>query len=216
MTDEYTFADDALPGAGYGAIEFFRYDPALYNFARKLLRRTSMALLSKYGQRATEMPRSAAIAHEVGHVIVGAHDRRPIQSVRIFKYKGADNVWCGTTDSIEFVCSIETPVSDDLDHARYLIGGLAGEALLDPPAREGSSLDEVIASQVMVHIVATKKLARPDGGMPMWMECFHRARAIIEANRQIADKLSTILRRERRIDQPKLGELLGEIRRLDA
>jgi hypothetical protein len=95
------------------------------------------------------MPRSAALAHEVSHAIVGTHEGLIIVEVKVFERDGA---WCGVTNESSnwHIDPDNTPTETALARCRYLLAGIAGEAVLDPEhRRSGSSIDEIILVQML-------------------------------------------------------------------
>jgi hypothetical protein len=110
-------------------------------------------VFQRHGAPAFQALREAAIAHEVGHAIVGTHEGLTVKSVRVFfrKMPLLGNVWGGwyaEKDSKGWTTGPDTSAESDLSRARIIIAGLAGEAItkLDKP---GSSLDELALSQLV-------------------------------------------------------------------
>jgi hypothetical protein len=120
----------------------------------KILQSHTADLLQAHGIRAFQNPRSAAIAHETGHAIVGTHDEFKIKYIAIWSagmVHGAEG-WMGITKESErrWSFSPQTPLLTALNRVCYIIAGEAGEVILDPDNyRKGSSLDEVVLSQRM-------------------------------------------------------------------
>jgi hypothetical protein len=72
------------PQSPTDAFDRVHCDPATKAWAREVLGEQIKQLLASDGPRAFEMPRSAAIAHETGHAITGAHEGIPVRGVRIW------------------------------------------------------------------------------------------------------------------------------------
>jgi hypothetical protein len=109
-------------------------------------------VLVQHGLSAFAMPRAAAIAHEAAHAIVGAHEGLKIKRVTVFScamppFRLIWGGFCGEAGRGRRVGSA-TSADGDLRRARFIIAGLAGEAItgLDKP---GSSLDELALSQLI-------------------------------------------------------------------
>jgi hypothetical protein len=114
----------------------------------------------RHGASAFAAPREAAIAHEVGHAIVGTHERIKIRQITICAktMPGLGEVWGGTCLEAGgwWNTGPDSTADQDLRRARFIVAGLAGEMVTgwDKP---GSSLDEQAMSQ-LVGINAAAKL----------------------------------------------------------
>ena len=114
------------------------------------------------GLAAFAYPKSAAAAHEAGHVVEYAATGRPVQSTKIFSRKLIDQPglgWAGLTKAQGGEISITplSPPEHDLATARHQIAGVVAEMIVDTENfRLGSSLDEVILFKMIVGNAATK------------------------------------------------------------
>jgi hypothetical protein len=182
-------------------------------------------VLAKHGSSAFTMTRKAALVHETGHAIVLTHEGLKVRSVKIFsrsvlgveawggRCMHAGGAWSSGPDS---------SVDSDLLHARVAIAGLAGEAIcgLDRP---GSSLDEVVLSQVLGCNVAVKLdgYSRRDEdyaawGRQLWNEqVWNVAIKILRANREPFMQLVQHLHENERVKGAKLHHILDQVRRIN-
>jgi hypothetical protein len=182
-------------------------------------------VLTRHGMSAFEMSREAAIAHEAGHVIVGAHEGFTVQSARIFfrSMPPFGTVWGGWYEESgkEWTSDLHTSIESDLSRARVIIGGLAGETAchLDKPA---SSLDEVALSQV-VGLNAAKKLIGPKPSYVedeayikrLWNERVWKvALTILWKNCDPFNQLVRHLHERERVKGSKLRAVLAQVRRI--
>ena len=89
------------------------------------------------------MPRNAALAHEAGHAIVAAHEGMAIRRVTVFsRCVSGVELWGGLClEAGGWTTNNDTSADDDLRRARFIIAGLAGEAITGTD-KPGSSLDE--------------------------------------------------------------------------
>jgi hypothetical protein len=151
-----------------------------------------------------------------------------MQSVRIFSRPTpvgtAWGGWCTPIpeDDKEWTTGPDSSVESDLSRARIIIAGLAGEAVtgLDKP---GSSLDELVLSQVIGHNAAVKR-----GIDPMLSEAAYHAFvkqfwneqvwdvaiAILRANHGPFQQLAGHLLRREKIKGDKLRTVLDQVRRI--
>jgi hypothetical protein len=171
-----------------------------------------------HGASAFEASRDAAIAHEVGHAIIGTHEGFKIRQISIYS-QAVPNfglVWGGRCiETAKFwTCGPDTSADDDLRRARFIIAGLAGEAITgrDKP---GSSLDELVLSQ-LVGLNAAKKL---DGYIPteayahqFWNEkVWYVGVAILRANRRLFSQLGNHLHQHEQVKGGKLRDVLAQV-----
>jgi hypothetical protein len=164
-------------------------------------------LLGTEGMDAFAMPRSAALAHEVGHCIVGAAQGMKIDSVAVFARKGPFGLaWGGITNEPQgWQFSPAMPTSAVIKRARFILGGLCGELVLDPEGcRSGSSLDELVLSQVCVAGVVQDRPGDFGGRAEeeVWQEVFKQTCWLIKSNEDAARALI------RKLD--RAGELKGK------
>lgn len=156
-------------------------------------------LLDSEGLAAFAMPRSAALAHEVGHCIVGTVEGLTIVKTEISER--LPGIWCGVTnETSSWLIENDTPTTTVLAPARYLIGGIAGEAVLDPDHRcSGSSLDEVALSQMLCAGLWQEHRAEfvdVDDPAKLWRAQWYRTCRIIKRNEDIGRDLIRKLERK--------------------
>jgi hypothetical protein len=117
----------------------------------------------QHGASAFKSTREVAIAHEVGHAIVGAHEGFEIRRIMITPRSAPNGelVWGGRYQPAggTFRSGPDTSPDENLRRARLIIAGLAGEVATrtDVP---GSSVDELAMSQLLA-CNAALKLADP-------------------------------------------------------
>jgi hypothetical protein len=181
--------------------------------------------LQRHGATAFAAPREAALAHEVGHAIVGAHEGLTIRSVSICAHDtpGAGVLWGGrcTEAGAAWTSGPDTTADDDLRRARFIVAGLAGEALTGQD-KPGSSLDEVALSQV-VGLNAAVKLA--DTRMSdadysafaqrLWHEkVWDIAVAILRANHGPCMQLAALLDQHEHVHGARLRNVLAQVQQV--
>jgi hypothetical protein len=183
---------------------------------------------ARHGVSAFEMSREAAIAHEIGHTIVMAHEGLAVQSVRVFFrsmpiFGNVWGGWCAEKDGKEWTSGPDTSAESDLSRARIVIGGLAGEVAcrLDKP---GSSLDELVLSQWLGIYAASKlgnrMLSDTENinnayAQQLWQERVWRvALDILFGNREPFMRLVEHLQQHERIKGGKLRSVLAQVRRI--
>jgi hypothetical protein len=155
--DQVTIANQTIAGPGIGRA------------VREALLREVERIYSENGLHAFENTKNAASLHEAGHAVVATWLGRPITKLTI---KRGPLGWCGFTHWSDDGWTIQ---SDDgnaremlLDHARNLYAGFAAERLFDKDFREGSSLDEIVMSQV-----STAMVAGDDDPQGLWGSAVH-------------------------------------------
>lgn len=180
--------------------------------------------LAQHGPSAFAQPQEAAIAHEVGHAVVGAYEGLFIENVSVFSRRVPSQVdtWGGwvSCDGPAWRTGPDTSAANDLSAARMIIAGLAGEAIcrLDKP---GSSLDELALSQ-LVGLNAATKLADPQLSADaydtfakrLWHEqVWDTTLNILHNNREPFQRLAELLQERQEIKGKKLRDVLAQIRR---
>lgn len=137
--------------------------------------------VTKDGAQAFEMPRDHAIAHEVGHLIVGAHDgRRPTSMSLIREEFQGREAWGGVVVSTPWMVTANTDPEEDLRNVCYTIAGFISERLIFGNEQHPlSSLDEVMLSQILATTASTKLSRDPQ---QTWQAMVERGRAILRAN----------------------------------
>ena len=183
--------------------------------------------LDRHGVSAFAAPREAAIAHEASHAIVGTHEGLRIRQISIYSQAmpSFGVIWGGRCMEADATWRTgpDTSAEEDLRRARFIVAGLAGEAVtkLDKP---GSSLDELALSQT-VGLNAAMKLADPmlsDTGRgayakQLWNErVWGVAIAILFHNREPFMQLAGYLDEHERVKGGKLREVLAQVKRIAA
>ena len=128
--------------------------PGLGRQVREVLAGLFRDIMDKHGPRAFELPKRAAAIHEAGHVVINSVLGTRTTSVLIDHMQvGEQCGWIGFTDVSggAFVYTPDKPATFDelLARSRTIYAGIAAEALFaGEDRREGSSLDEVLLSQL--------------------------------------------------------------------
>jgi hypothetical protein len=182
-------------------------------------------IFDRHGMSAFIAPREAAVAHEVGHAIVGAHEGFSIREITLYSRTVAHYgvTWGGRCMEVSstWTSGPDSSADDDLKRARFIIAGLAGETLtgLNKP---GSSLEEEALSQLIGHH-ATKKLAYdrmshaeyPAYAKQFWdTQVWGVAVAILRANREPFNRLAYYLQRKDHLHGGKLHKVLAQVTRI--
>ena len=147
--DAFTLAGFTMCGRGMGKA------------VRERFVALAAGLMRKHGPRAFEMPKRAAAIHEAGHTVANAALGVRTTSVLIDPInRGGKFFWIGYTDAPE-LAFLDTPsalVSFDrlLNRSRIVYAGLAAELLFaGDDKREGSSIDELMMSQILAEQAAS-------------------------------------------------------------
>jgi hypothetical protein len=109
-------------------------------------------VLNQHGPTAFEMSREAALAHEAGHAIVGAHEgliirRVTISSRHVPNFGTLWGGWC-TEGGGRWTTGPDSTADEDFSRARFIIAGLVGEVVTSTH-KPGSSIEEVALSQLI-------------------------------------------------------------------
>jgi hypothetical protein len=180
---------------------------------------------SRHGRSAFEAPRNAAIAHEVGHAIVGAHEGFTIRAVAVFSRSvpSLGLVWGGRCLEAggTWTTGPDSSADEDLRRARFIIAGLAGEAITGHD-RPGSSLDELVLSQVVGLNVAAKRddPNQSDAEYSAYAErLWHEqvwgvAIAILHGNREAFLQVAEHLHQHEQVHGGKLRKALAAVKRI--
>jgi hypothetical protein len=182
--------------------------------AAETLTRIVRGILETDGPAAFESPRSAAIAHEVGHAIVSIHDDVPVEKIRIWKNRNNEVAWEGMTSikAPEFLIGPNTPLIKALSHACFTIAGEVGERVLDPNEyRTGTALDEVLFSQWVAQAVARRAKMDP---ATLWQEVRKRSWQIIAHNESAARELISRLDRTETLQRKALTSALEKVEKI--
>jgi hypothetical protein len=182
--------------------------------------------LQSHGPSAFEATRGSAIAHEVGHTIVGTHEGYAIRGVKIFTHPTSPNLWGGQClqSGGQWSSGPDSSAADDFRRARFAIAGLVGETItgLDTP---GSSLDELILSQLLGANVAAKTANYSEVtddiqytayAQRLWREQVWKvAVAILYANQELFHQLSALLDRDGHVKGGVLRKMLAQVKRIE-
>ncbi len=139
---------------------FTMFGPGLGKAVRERFVALAAGLLKKHGPRAFEMPKRAAAIHEAGHMVANAALGVRTTNVLIDPINRDGKLyWIGYTDAPElaFLDTPATRVSFErlLARSRITYAGLAAELLFaGDDKREGSSIDEVMMSQILAEQAA--------------------------------------------------------------
>jgi hypothetical protein len=201
MTDRTNFARSVLMPQ-QSTIAGFAFDPQTTQLLWRSIDKEVARLIREQGLRAFEMPRSSAIAHETGHVVVAAHDGVVLAyadiSRRIVERRAA---WTGFTKSAQpyqLELMLTDPATDPprniLLRTCNLIAGVVGEQILDPAGyREGSSLDEIIVSQVLAVSLTHRPEYQHVNPKTLWEDSWRRTAMVIHGNQKLACAIMTNL-----------------------
>jgi hypothetical protein len=187
--------------------------PGIGKHMRKRMDKLIVDIKRKHGQRAFEMPKRAAAIHEAGHVVVNTV--LGIKMTRSFIEELQHNgqpIWIGYTDGdLRLSGTPGNPASLDvaLMKARATYAGIAAENLFaGDDHRHGSSLDEVLMSQVLIELHAGDDIETGrfwQNEVAAWCTCqLHHNRAVhAQATKALLDR--------RRIKGKRLRELCDKV-----
>jgi hypothetical protein len=113
---------------------------------REILQEQITRIFREHGPRAFECPKPATAIHEAGHVVVDTVLGKHVKRVSIGLRSG---VWLGCTECSDGKFAVHSSqVAEQTKLARHFYAGLAAESFFPEYSREGSSLDELILSQL--------------------------------------------------------------------
>jgi hypothetical protein len=178
-------------------------------------------ILNQHGLPAFTMPRNAALAHEAGHAIVAAHEGMAIRRVTVFsRCVSGVELWGGLClEAGGWTTNNDTSADDDLRRARFIIAGLAGEAITGTD-KPGSSLDELFLSQ-LVGLNAAVKLDDPSlsdddyraFAERLWHEqVWTVTLAILRANWEPFNQIVQLLHQKQSVQGARLRHALAQVR----
>jgi hypothetical protein len=144
--------------------------PDIAQRMRELLSKQTARILATHGPRAFEMPKTAACVHEAGHAVVATWLGKTVTRVGVHEcpvgWAGYCH-WEGGNWRLE-----PSNTAGMIELARSLYAGLAAELMwADEDRREGSSLDELVMSQ----IAAAEAAGSDAGGEALWRTEVHGA-----------------------------------------
>jgi hypothetical protein len=201
-------------------------DPAAQTWAREALGQEIERLLASEGPHAFELPRSAAIAHETGHAIVGTHEGIAISAVRVWsvpvspqEYRLMGPTWTGETVDPAWGITPITPTAVILSRVRMILAGVIGEAVLDPEnCRKGSSLDERLLGRMLCETLLRQHADDfPDIDRPQDIYCMlvMQVSAILKRNEGMAQCLMRKLAHQGTVRGQPLAKILQQVRRVE-
>jgi hypothetical protein len=183
--------------------------------------------LERHGGSAFLAPIEAAVTHEVGHAIVGTHEGFTIRCITIHSRSVPilGELWGGRCMEAggTWTTGPNSTADEDLRRARFIIAGLAGEAMAGHD-RPGSSIYELALSQ-LVGINAALKLgdltlsdaARSAYAKQLWhTRVWGVAVAILRNNYHPFRQLAEHLYQHKQVKSEKLRKLLAQVRRIGA
>jgi hypothetical protein len=182
---------------------------------RECLAEKTADILARHGPEAFETPKEATAIHEAGHVVINSVLGLETTEVYI---EQVDKVrWIGWTHApgLELAATLENRASPDrlIMQSRAALAGIMAEGMFASPEdrREGSSLDEIIASQLIASEAAERSGINHNDGMKMfwhervWRWCGNQLRHNWEVHAEITEALMV----RERIEGEALRELCG-------
>ena len=192
--------------------------PGLGRAVRERFAAIAAGLLRKHGPSAFEMPKRAAAIHEAGHVVINAVLGMQTTSVLIDHLNRDGRLfWVGYTDApdLALVDTPATPAGFDklLMKARTTYAGIAAEDLFaGPDRREGSSLDEIVMSQIVAERAASLVGAEPE---ILWKDDVAAwCRVQLHHNLYAVDDIATALMERKRLKGRALRDLCQKVKPL--
>jgi hypothetical protein len=208
----------AVLGFGSPTVAGFHFDPESAKAVWEIIGKQINKLLVEQGVGAFEMPRSAAIAHETGHVIQAAHDGIRVERVRVFSRDVFGHVaWGGWTYSCEGRGAFGPDSSPELVVRKVctLIAGVVAEGVLDPAGyRDGSSIDEVVVAQVLIDQLAQRAEYSNIVPRRLWGACWGRTVALIKHNETPARELMRKLDLTQTVRGKPLAQVMAQVQQL--
>jgi hypothetical protein len=201
--------DDVFTLAG-----FTMAGPGLGKAVRERFAALAASLLRRHGPRAFEMPKRAAAIHEAGHAVVMSILGVRVTSVMIEPMaRGGKLYWGGNTEAPELAFA-DTPTSPIgfatlLSRSRIVYAGLAAEGLFaGNDRREGSSLDEIVLSQMLAEHGA--RLVGVDAGRLWQDEVATWCNITLHRNCEVHAEIATALMNRGRLKGKVLRELCAK------
>ena len=207
--------EQAASAGGWVRIGSMHMPADMADAVSQSIAREAQRLLATEGLRAFEMPRSAALAHETGHAVVGTAVGLEIVSVEVFKRDTPFGpAWGGeTNEAAPWHFSDTTPVKVILNRIFFILAGIAGEMVLDPAeCRSGSSLNEVVVAQMICAGLVQDHGAEFSDPKEVWKTCWAKTCGIIKRNEAAALSLMRKLDRAERLHGKPLAASLRRVR----
>jgi hypothetical protein len=161
------------------------------------------------GPAVLDCPKSSAALHEAGHCVVDALDGEiPLRASIWPVIEFGQTQWIGRTESARGWRVDETTAAEaDLKFAYSQLAGVVSEALFDPDYRYGSSVDEIVTSQIIA-VTAARKLQCNAGNL--WQATLVEVWSILNINRALVHAIAGSLMRMGQIKRQTLERLLRE------
>jgi hypothetical protein len=196
------------------------FGPGLGKRVRERFVEIAASLLRKHGPRAFEMPKRAAAIHEAGHVVINSAVGVRTTSVLIdHLHRNSELAWIGYTNApdLAFVDTPTAPAGFDklLMKSRTTCAGIAAEMLFaGPDRREGSSLDEIIMSQIFAEMAASLVGAEPEAlwQNDVWSWCM----AQLHHNRNAHAGIAAALVERKRLKGKALRDMCAKVQPLSS
>ena len=177
-------------------------------------REALLLALAMEGPRAFECPKTSAAFHEAGHCLVGAVQGSTPSKAAIWPIVELGRLqWVGRTyDLPKWRVDGKTDAQADLRQAQSQLAGVVSEGLFDPDYRQGSSLDEIITAQGIVHQAAAKLSRDPE---QLWFETLIKVAKQLKANQLVVHQIADVLMRRGSIKARQLQQLLQLLESID-
>jgi hypothetical protein len=168
-------------------------------------------ILHKHGLRAFEMPKRAAAIHEAGHVVINSVLGVRTTDVYIDHLHQMGRLdWIGFTEAPE-MGRPDVSFEEMLRRSRTVYAGLAAEDIFaGDDRREGSSIDELFMSQLIIENAALlidtngEKLWKND----VWAWCLCQ----LQHNRDVHAEITAELLNRKRIRGKRLRDVCSRVR----
>jgi len=188
--------------------------PGVGNDLNKQVMSVFNDILKKHGPRAFEMPKRAAAIHEAGHVVINAILRWPATSTSIEQtmLTTGDLAWTGWTEAEggEYIVTFD----DCIRHARKTAAGLVAEVLFaGDDLRKGSSLDELLAAQMLCQQAAELRPGN-DGEMLWTNDVWGWCAAQLLHNRDVHGEIVARLMKRHRVMSATLRKISDRVQEL--
>ena len=178
--------------------------PGIGEQLRGDLERECARILGLHGPAAFVCTKHAAAIHEAGHVVLLAVDGLELDYAFIRQTAAG---WTGMTmpKNGSWRLTSDTSPAELIRRSGHLLAGVAAEELFDADFRAGSSLDEVLVSQLLAALAA-------DGadGRELWEQQVRGPvmRRLVERQRSLVD-IAEYLLEHGRLDNADVGHLMA-------
>lgn len=173
-------------------------------------------ILAEHGPSAFEMPKRAAAVHEAGHVVINTV--LGIETTNVFIEARAIEgklVWGGysVAPDLEFSDTPDRPASFEtlLNRSRCAFAGLTAEGLFaGEDRREGSSIDEIYASQLVCELACNRRPGS-DAATVWQNDVAAWSARQLRHNRIVHGEIADALMDKRRIRGKRLRDLCAKV-----